>query len=200
MKKVFKIIGILLSSLIGISIIALLIIGPSDPIILTEEEQAQQNKQQTELFSNIDLSGFETVSISGKKVTSHIFDDYKVTMINLWVTNCSSCISEMPEIAKLYNDKPEGTNIMSICVDTVDDKKAVDFSTEVMTDSKANFLTLIPDNVIQNELTNDVTIFPTTIFVDSTGKTIGTPHFGGTSADDYRQAILERLELIDSTN
>nr|WP_281420486.1 TlpA disulfide reductase family protein [Tissierella simiarum] len=195
---IFKIIGaILIIAIIGIVI--LLIKGPSDPIVLTDEEVIKRNEQQSKLYENVDLTGFDTVSITGEKVTSDYFKDYKITMINLWTTNCSPCIAEMPDIAKLYDNRPKDSNIISICVDTVDDKDAVEFATKVMSDADAKFLTLIPDAVLQKALTDRANLFPTTIFVDSNGKIVGQPHFGGRTEDDYRQAILDRLEQVEKS-
>ncbi len=57
-------------------------------------------------------------------------------------------------------------------------------------------MTLLPDQVLQEALTTRTTIFPTTIFVDSNGKVVGKPHFGGRTEEDYRQAILDRIALI----
>ncbi|WMJ77079.1 MULTISPECIES: TlpA family protein disulfide reductase [unclassified Sedimentibacter] len=202
MKKIIKIAGIVVGSILGVAVIMfaiMLLRGPSDVVVLTDEQVAEQNAEQTKLYSDVDLSGFDTITVTGEKVTSDFFKDYKVTMINLWTTNCSPCIAEMPDIAKLYDDRPEGSNIISICVDTVDDKKAVKFASEVMEDAGANFMTLVPDETLQTALTNQANIFPTTIFVDCNGKIVGTPHFGGRTGEDYRQAILDRIALIDET-
>lgn len=176
--------------------------GPSDPIILTEEEETKQNAEQISLYANVDLTGFNTTAITGEKVNSDYFNDYQITMINLWFTGCSPCIAEMPDIAKLYDTRPEGSNIISICADTSTKKKAIDksavkFACKVMEDAGANFLTLIPDKVLKEVLTDDTTVFPTTIFVDSNGKVLGEPHFGARSAEDYRNAILEKMELLE---
>lgn len=176
MKKAFKVIGIIVAVIISIVIILavlLLIKGPSDVIVLTEEELNAQNYEQIELFSNIDISGFNTATLTGETVSSDIFKDYEITMINLWTTDCSPCIAEMPDIAKFYNAKPNGSNIISICVDTVNlkkdiDKKAVKFATRIMSDAGVNFMTLIPDQVLQEELTDRTNIFPTTLSIGST--------------------------------
>ncbi|GAA0181371.1 hypothetical protein SH2C18_39130 [Clostridium sediminicola] len=176
--------------------------GPSDPIILTEEEETKQNVEQISLYANKNLTGFNTTAITGEKISSDYFKDYKITMINLWYTGCSPCIAEMPDIAKLYNTRPEGSNIISICVDTSTEKKAIDkstvkFANKVMKDAGANFLTLIPDKVLKEVLTDNTTVFPTTIFVDSNGKVVGEPHFGARSAEAYKSAILKRMSLLE---
>lgn len=204
MKKAFKIIGISVGALVSVFIMFIMVVmikGPSDVIVLTPEEELKQNKEQTEIFSDINLMGFKTNTVTGEIVTAEdCFKDYKVTMVNIWVTNCSPCIAEMPDIANLYKNRPEDSNIISICLDTAENKKDAQFAAEVMKDADAEFMTLIPDENIESVLKDRTTIFPTTIFVDSNGKAVGAPHFGGRSEEDYRQAILERISLIDDQN
>lgn len=171
--------------------------GPADVIVLTEEEEAAQKKASIEQFKEVNLKGFKAKTITGEEVTSEIFSDYKVTMINIWSTWCGPCIEEMPEIGKLYKDLPEGSNIISICTDAGDGEEYLELANEIMTKSNADFMTLIPDEFLKTNLTNDIQTLPTTIFVDSEGKVVGEPHFSGQTAEDYRNSINERLKLVE---
>lgn len=200
MKKILKILGISMATILVLGVITLLIKGPSDVIVLTPEEEAKQQTEEISQYKNVDLSGFKATTITGEKVSSDIFKDYDITMINLWETTCGPCIEEMPDIAKLYKNKPKGSNIISICVGLEENKKDVSFANKVMRNSDAEFLTLIPDPILKKALTDNVRIFPTTIFVDKNCKTIGTPHFGGHTSEDYKKAIIDRLKLVNSAN
>lgn len=197
-KTISKILGGILGVLV-IGIVAIIIIGPSDPVILTPEQEVQQDADQIKQYKNVDLSGFDTQTITGQPVTSDYFKDYDITMINLWTTSCSPCIEEMPDIAELYKNRPKKSNIISICVGTENNKKDVEFAIKVMNDAKVDFLTLIPDEKLKKALTDNVNLFPTTIFVDSKGKVVGEPHFGGRTPEDYRNAILDRMALLKET-
>lgn len=55
---------------------------------------------------NVTLPNIELVDQNGKK---HNLEDYKgkVIMINFWVSWCSDCKTEMPEIVKLYKEYGE---------------------------------------------------------------------------------------------
>lgn len=55
---------------------------------------------------NVTLPNIELVDQNGKK---HNLEDYKgkVIMINFWVSWCSDCKAEMPEIVKLYKEYGE---------------------------------------------------------------------------------------------
>lgn len=205
LKKVGKVLLILGSIIFAffviIAVLFLLSGGPADPIILTEEEEQKQNVEQAATYATTDLSGLSTKAITGENVTDEIFADYDLTMVNIWFTGCSPCINEMPELEALYQDLPEGCNILTICTDLVnkdgkEDKGEIKFANKVMDKIHASFLTLIPDEVLVREISEVTTIFPTTIFVDKNGKVVGEPHFGGHTSEAYRTTMLERLEQI----
>ena len=98
MKKIILIILAVIISLVAV----LIVIGPSDPIVLTKEQEVTQKKETTKKFSNLNISGFKTKNLYGKKINSDIFKNNKITMVNIFTTWCNPCIEEMPDIAKLY--------------------------------------------------------------------------------------------------
>ncbi|MGL5651678.1 MAG: TlpA family protein disulfide reductase [Paraclostridium sp.] len=196
MKKIIKvltIIGILLVGVLG----TLSLMAPDDVVVLSEEEEKKQQQMQVEQFSDVNLSGFKATDLSGNQVTSDIFSKNKLTMVNIWATWCGPCIDEMPEISKLYNELPTGTNVISICTDSGDDNESLDLAKEVMKKSNAKFKTLIPDKVLKKNLTKKIQVFPTTIFIDSEGKVIGSPHFGEPTAEGFKKSIDENLKLME---
>ncbi len=197
MKKVLKIAGISLGVIVGIIIIgaAVLMLTAPEDIVLTPEQEQSENRKVSEQFRNVDLNGFAAKSIDGATVTSNIFKDYDITMINIWATFCGPCIEEMPGIAKLYNDRPQKSNIISICVDAGDNSRRLSTAKKIMKNSGAAFVTLIPDDVLKNKLTDSIKVFPTTIFVDSKGQTVGDPHFGDRDEKSYRSSIIDRQNI-----
>ncbi|MCI6809084.1 MAG: redoxin domain-containing protein, partial [Spirochaetia bacterium] len=44
---------------------------------------------------------FSAKDINNKNITSEIFEDAELTMINIWGTFCGPCIKEMPDLAQL---------------------------------------------------------------------------------------------------
>ena len=197
MKKIGKILATVALIFIGL-ITVLKIFGPSEPILMTEEETKADEQKQIQIFKNVDISGFKTKDLNGEEVTSDIFSKSKLTMVNIWSTDCGPCIDEMPEIAKLYNNLPKGSNIISICTDSADNKECLDLAKKVMKKSDAKFKTLIPDKVLKENLIKDVYVFPTTIFIDSNGKIVGTPHFEDNTEQSYRKSIEDRLKLVEA--
>ncbi|GAA0102839.1 TlpA disulfide reductase family protein [Paraclostridium bifermentans] len=199
MKKIIKVLAIIVILFVG-ALGTLILIGPSDVVVLSEEEEKKQQQMETEQFKDVDLSGFKTTDLNGNKITSDLFSKNKLTMVNIWATWCGPCIDEMPEISKLYNELPIGTNVISICTDAGDDKDSLDTAKEVMNKSNAKFKTLIPDVVLKKNLTDGVQVFPTTIFIDSKGKVVGSPHFGEPTAEGFKKSIDEHLKLVEENS
>lgn len=158
-----------------------------------EEEAASKNTLQN--LSNID---FKTKDLNGNEISSDLFKDNKVTMINIWATFCQPCIKEMPDIAALAEElKDKGFDVIGIVADTVD---------ENFTENKAN-IELAKTIVIQtgvkytNLITNEglsrilpVSAYPTTLFVNSKGNIIGEVLIGSKSKEEYKQIILSLLD------
>lgn len=192
MKKVLLTILTVIILLITI----LFIKGPSDPIVLTQEEEQKQYEEYNRKFTKLDISKFKTTNLNGKEINSNIFKNYKITMINIFTTWCGPCVEEMPDIQKLYNSLPKHSNIIGICVDAGDDKDTLEIAQKIMRKSKANFNVLIPDEVLKKNLLNSVYMYPTTIFVDSQGKIVGDVYNGGHSEKEYREAIMKRLKNL----
>lgn len=199
MKKIIKVLAIIVILFVG-ALGTLILIGPSDVVVLSEEEEKKQQQMETEQFKDVNLSGFKTTDLNGNKVTSDLFSKNKLTMVNIWATWCGPCIDEMPEISKLYNELPIGTNVISICTDAGDDKDSLDTAKEVMNKSNAKFKTLIPDVVLKKNLTDGIQVFPTTIFIDSKGKVVGSPHFGEPTAEGFKKSIDEHLKLVEENS
>ncbi|WP_195336760.1 TlpA family protein disulfide reductase [Paraclostridium bifermentans] len=199
MKKIIKVLAIIVILFVG-ALGTLILIGPSDVVVLSEEEEKKQQQMETEQFKDVNLSGFKTTDLNGNKVTSDLFSKNKLTMVNIWATWCGPCIDEMPEISKLYNELPIGTNVISICTDAGDDEDSLYTAKEVMNKSNAKFKTLIPDVVLKKNLTDGIQVFPTTIFIDSKGKVVGSPHFGEPTAEGFKKSIDEHLKLVEENS
>lgn len=174
----------------------MIIIGPSDPICLTPEQQAAETKEYNNKFRKLNLSGFETKNLNDEKISSDIFKNKKVTMVNIWYTGCSPCVAEMPDLGKLYKNLPEGSNIIGICTDAGDDKGTLKLAQKIIKKSNVDFNVLIPDEVLKKKLLSLVNIYPTTIYIDSNGNIVGDVHSSGHAEEDYRKEIIKRLEII----
>ncbi|WP_434793272.1 Thiol-disulfide oxidoreductase ResA [Terrisporobacter petrolearius] len=192
------VIGLAIITLVGfVGIKGYLFFNPSVQILGIKSPQANNaSKRMNQMLNGVDLSGFNTKDVLGEKVTSDIFSKYKVTMINVWATDCASCVEEMPEINKLSKNKQANTNVITLCTDTAWKDEAIEFAKQIV-DKNKSVKVLIPDKVLQKSLANKIVAYPTTIFVDSKGKIIQDVYLGGKTEEDYLKELNKRLKTLE---
>ena len=198
-KKTFiYAIGLVIVTLVGfVGIKGYLFFNPSEQILGIKSPQLNKaSKEMNQMLNGVDLSGFNTKDVLGEKVTSNIFSKYKVTMINVWATDCTSCVEEMPEINKLSKNKPADTNVITLCTDTAWKDEAIEFAKQIVHENKS-VKVLIPDKVLQKSLANRIVAYPTTIFVDSQGKMIGDVYLDGKTEEDYLKELNKRVKTLE---
>lgn len=151
----------------------------------------------TSLFAQTKIQ-FEGKDIYNKNVTDAVFEDAKVTMVNIWGTFCGPCISEMPDLGKLNNEIKD-FQVVGIVIDSVNRKglpvqKTVDAAKSIAKQTGADYLHVIPDAKLQNGILSDVFAVPTTIFVDKNGNQIGETYTGSRSYSDWKKIIESLLK------
>ena len=74
------------------------------------------NKNSTSTYS------FNSIDLDGNEISSELYSNNKITMVNIWGTFCGPCIREMPDLAKLSQEyKSKGVEIIGIPIDIADD-------------------------------------------------------------------------------
>lgn len=151
---------------------------------------------------------FETLSLTdldGNEVDSSVFEDYDLTMINIWATFCNPCLSEMPELAELSSEYAAGDNnvqIIGICTDITDIEgqpvqEGVDLAKQIVELTGASYRHLVPDADLMEFLMQEVAVVPTTYFVDSQGKVVGEATLGARDKASWQQEIDARLAMLE---
>ena len=138
---------------------------------------------------------FETSDLDGNTVSApEIFAEHKITMINCWTSWCGFCIDEMPELQKLSKTLEEkDCALISILFDG-EEETAVNTARKILSDSSADFPVLMPWDGLTDLL--PVEGYPTTFFVDGSGRLIGRPIIGA-RIDRYEpslDALLEEMQ------
>ena len=141
------------------------------------------------------LPAFSAVDIYGAAVDNSIFADYDLTMLNIWGTFCGPCIVEMPDLGEMAADMPAGTQLVGLVGDAVD-KATIELAQTIVQQTGAAFLHIVPDEALNNFMNRDISFFPTTLFIDSQGKTIGEPVIGGMSREKYEEELTKRLQTL----
>lgn len=134
---------------------------------------------------------FTSIDLEGNEVSSDIFANADVTVVNIWGTYCNPCINEMPELAKWAEEMPDNVQIIGIAADVRDkDSKEYALAQDIVKEAGVKYT-----NIIENEELDDVVLqivgVPTTFFVDKEGNVIAEPVTGA-----YVDTYKERLESV----
>ena len=120
---------------------------------------------------------FEGLSIEGETVSSAIFSDSKLTMVNVWATYCNPCLREMPGLGELANEySSDEFQIIGIISDVQEgaDEKILDYAAGLIQQTGADYTHLILNESVYNALLTDVSAVPTTFFIDQDGVILDT--------------------------
>ncbi|MDR1978813.1 MAG: TlpA family protein disulfide reductase [Synergistaceae bacterium] len=137
---------------------------------------------------------FSSRGLNDDIVTHAIFADKKLTVLNIWTTWCPPCLEEMPDLGRLGRSMPEGSQLAGIILDA-EDSETADQAKNILAKAQADFLQILPVEDMSPVL-GKVLAIPTTIFVNSQGKIIGTPLVGSRSEEDYRAEIEKILKSM----
>ena len=147
------------------------------------------------------LSSFAAEDLDGNSIDQSILEGHTLTMVNVWATFCTPCISEMPELGELaeeYADK--GVQIVGLISDVLDRDGSVsetqlDTAREIVSSTGADYIHIIPSADLYG-LLYQITSVPTTFFVDETGAQVGTAYLGAWEKDDWTVIIDEMLAEV----
>lgn len=147
------------------------------------------------------LSSFSAEDLDGNSIDQSILEGHTLTMVNVWATFCTPCISEMPELGELaeeYADK--GVQIVGLISDVLDRDGSVsetqlDTAREIVSSTGADYVHIIPSTDLYG-LLYQITSVPTTFFVDETGAQVGTAYLGAREKDDWTVIIDEMLAEV----
>lgn len=111
---------------------------------------------------------FKLKDLNGKEVSLSDFKGKKV-MLNFWASWCRPCISEMPDIQKLYNETKD-SDLVILAVNLGEEKATVKSFTDI---NKYNFTVLLDLEEIAGRQYS-ITAIPTTFFIDKEGNIVST--------------------------
>lgn len=141
---------------------------------MTSGESGSYTQEMEEVSSLVE---FEGQDINGNTVSSDIFSESKLTMVNVWATYCNPCLSEMPGLGELaVSYESDAFQIIGIVSDVMEegDETAVDQARALIEQTGANYTHLLLNESIYYALLTNVSAVPTTFFVDETGAIMDT--------------------------
>ena len=143
---------------------------------------------------------FQTTDLDGNKVTSDIFQDHTLTLLNIWGSFCEPCMEEMPDleaISKEFADKDVA--IVGVLGDALDrkgefDADTVDLAKTVLKSKGVTYLNIAMCPELLEAVPSDT--YPTSVLIDSNGSVVGKAIYGSRDADQYRQLIQNALDTL----
>lgn len=167
-----------------------------------EEDTEQESGQRQEALDATGEAGtvepivFKGEDMEGNVVSSSVFSEAKLTMINVWATYCGPCLSEMPELGELAGEyDAKEFQLIGIVSDMMDgvEQEEFDMVVELIEQTGASYTHMLLNESLRDAFLTDVTAVPTTFFVDENGVVLDVV-VGAMGKDDWKEKIDELLE------
>ena len=153
----------------------------------------------TEDDSSMKFPEFEGTDLEGNPVTSELFKENSVTVVNFWFSACAPCIAELGELNELNEElKLKGGAVIGINADTIGgDESMIMEARQILEKKGAAYQNIyFSADSEAGQLTSSITAFPTTVVVDRNGRMVGEPILGGINNESQMKALQD---LIDET-
>ena len=118
---------------------------------------------------------FEGQDIEGNTVSSSIFSESKLTMVNVWATYCNPCLREMPELGELAKEyEPADFQLIGIISDVQEgaEENALEYASGLIEQTGADYPHLLLNESIYRGLLTEVSAVPTTFFFNENGEVL----------------------------
>ena len=142
---------------------------------------------------------FEGTDLEGHPVTSELFKENSVTVVNFWFSSCAPCIAELSELNALNEElKLKGGAVIGINADTIGGDESMIMEARSILEKKGAAYQNIYFSADSEagKLTYSITAFPTTVVVDRNGRMVGEPILGGINNESQMKVLQD---LIDET-
>lgn len=139
---------------------------------------------------------FEAQDMEGNLVSSEIFSESKLTMVNVWATYCNPCLREMPGLGELAGEYDTATfQVIGIISDVQEgaDQKSMDLAAGLIERTGADYTHLLLSESLYYSLLTDVAAVPTTFFIDENGVILDTV-IGSMEKSSWEEMINAFLE------
>ena len=153
--------------------------------------------------SAVKFPAFEGKDLDGNPVTSELFKNNAVTVVNFWFSTCAPCIEELSELDELDQMLQEkGGAVIGINADTIGGDESMIMEAKSILEKKgAKYQNIyFPADSEAGKLTYSITAFPTTVVVDRNGNIVGEAILGGINNETQMktlQAIIDEVLARD---
>ncbi|MCE5235268.1 MAG: TlpA disulfide reductase family protein [Clostridiaceae bacterium] len=157
-----------------------------------QETHASSKESSTQTPPVQVLSAFTSIDLDGNDVTSDVFQNAKVTFVNIWGTFCGPCINEMPDLGELaeeYADK--GVQFIGVVADaSADTADEIELAKEIREETGASYLHILVSQSVYDAMLTGVSAIPTSFFVNDKGEIISETYVGSKTKAKW-QAVID---------
>ena len=156
--------------------------------------------------SAVKFPAFEGKDLDGNPVTSELFKNNAVTVVNFWFSTCAPCIGELGELNELDQMlREKGGTVIGINADTIGGDESMIMEAKNILEKKGAMYQNIyfPADSEAGKLTYSITAFPTTMVVDCNGNMVGEPILGGINSERQMtklQALIDEALARNAKN
>ena len=142
---------------------------------------------------------FEGMDLDGNPVTSELFKQNAVTVVNFWFSSCAPCIAELGELNALNEQlKMKGGAVIGINADTIGgDERMIMEAKKILEKKGAMYQNIyFPVESAAGQLTYSIMAFPTTVVVDRSGNVVGSAILGGINYEAQMKALQSIIDEV----
>lgn len=172
-------------------------------LILTSCSTCSKNNACCGGSAGSDMQSFPAFTgsdLDGGSVSSDIFAENSVTVVNFWFSSCAPCVGELPELNALNEELMEkGGAVIGINTDTLGGSSdSISEAKKILEKQGALYRNLYFDDASKDaiDFANSITAFPTTYLVDRSGNIIGEPLRGSIDNEASMKMLKEQIDKI----
>lgn len=149
------------------------------------------------------LGEFTMQDINGQTYTQDIFQDYDLTMVNIFTTWCSPCVAEIPDLEEIHRTMADkGVNVVGVVLDILDENGEINEDSlkqaQLLAEQTgATYPFLIPDESYMNGRLIGIEGFPETFFVDKNGNIVGETYSGSGDLEYWTDVVEQELANLE---
>lgn len=165
-------------------------------------EPANASGTPTDSVSGTSVGDFTTQDVYGNSFDKEMFQDYDLTLVNVFTTWCTPCVEEMPDLEKLYQQmKDKDVNVVGVVLDVLNEKGEIvqsdlERAQTLVERTGVTYPVLLPDSTYMNGRLTGIEGFPETFFIDKNGNLIGNTYSGSRSLEDWLSIVEQEIASL----
>ena len=169
-------------------------------------ESSESSAASTLGASETSVGSFSTQDVFGNSFDQKMFEDYELTLVNIFTTWCTPCVEEMPDLEQLYQQmKDQGVTVVGVVLDVLNENGEIVQSDLERAQTLAErtgvtYPILLPDSTYMNGRLTGIEGFPETFFVDKNGNIVGETYSGSRSLEDWLTIVEQELAALKEGN